>query len=102
MFVDASDCTADELAVDLQKSNTTMSLNMITNRGVKVWPQGFPETFCTNHWRCRFLFDDAAANSKKELIVLLDQLTDLGIDVIKTENLYSFDGKLGFSLGQGQ
>jgi isocitrate dehydrogenase len=102
VFVDASDCTADELAVGLQKSNTSMSLNMITNRGVKVWPQGFPETFCTNHWRCRFLFDDEASNSKKELIVLLGQLTELGIDVIKTENLYSFDGKLGFSLGQGQ
>jgi isocitrate dehydrogenase len=27
---------------------------MITNRGVKVWPQGFEETFCTDHWRCRY------------------------------------------------
>jgi isocitrate dehydrogenase len=25
-----------------------------------------------------------------------------GFDIIKTENLYRFDGKLGFSLGQGQ
>ena len=27
---------------------------MITNRGIKVWPEGFEETFCTDHWRCRF------------------------------------------------
>ncbi|MBL4544633.1 MAG: hypothetical protein JKP95_01840 [Oceanicaulis sp.] len=32
-----------------------MSLKMITNRGVKVWPQGLPETFKTDHWRCRFM-----------------------------------------------
>ena len=31
------------------------SSKMITNRGVKVWPEGFPETFCTDHWRCRFV-----------------------------------------------
>jgi hypothetical protein len=22
---------------------------MITNRGIKVWPDGFEETFCTDH-----------------------------------------------------
>ncbi len=31
-----------------------MHLKMITNRGVKVWPNGMPETFVTDHWRCRF------------------------------------------------
>ena len=30
---------------------------MITNRGTKVWPDGAPETFCTDHWRCRFTAD---------------------------------------------
>jgi isocitrate dehydrogenase len=30
-------------------------LKMITNRGVKVFPDGMPETFCTDHWRCRYL-----------------------------------------------
>ena len=30
-------------------------LKMITNRGVKVYPDGLPETFKTDHWRCRFL-----------------------------------------------
>ena len=29
-------------------------LTMITNRGIKVWPNGFEETYCTDHWRCRF------------------------------------------------
>jgi isocitrate dehydrogenase len=29
-------------------------LTMITNRGIKVWPNGFEETYCTGPLRCRF------------------------------------------------
>jgi isocitrate dehydrogenase len=32
----------------------------------------------------------------------LRSLGDAGVDVIKTENLYLFDGVRGFSLGQGE
>jgi isocitrate dehydrogenase len=77
-----------------------LDLRMITNRGVKVWPDGFPETFCTDHWRCRYQADRDV--EQQELVELLGRLTDLGVDVIKTENLYTFDGEPGFSLGQGQ
>ncbi|MEM9417993.1 MAG: NADP-dependent isocitrate dehydrogenase [Planctomycetota bacterium] len=86
-----------------------LQLQMITNRGVKVWPQGFPETFCTDHWRCRFVpreanekFDHDDSTTPKQLILLLTHLANHGMDVIKTENLYTFDGKPGYSLGQGQ
>jgi len=33
---------------------------------------------------------------------LLQKAEQLGLDVIKTENLYTFDGKPAYSLGQGQ
>jgi isocitrate dehydrogenase len=81
-----------------------LSLEMITNRGVKVWPNGAPETFCTDHWRCRYQVNIEAGETVKhqKLIDLLQQVTDLGLDFIKIENLYTFDGELGFSLGQGQ
>jgi isocitrate dehydrogenase len=29
-------------------------------------------------------------------------MVQAGVDVIKTENLYTFDGEPGYSLGQGQ
>ena len=32
-----------------------LSLQMIDNRGVKVWPAGRAETFCTDSFRCRFM-----------------------------------------------
>jgi isocitrate dehydrogenase len=79
-----------------------MELTMITNRGIKVWPNGFKETFCTDHWRCRFKPKDGSSISKQNIIELLSKSLEKNIDTIKTENLYTFDGKLGYSLGQGQ
>ena len=83
--------------------NAEMQLSMITNRGLKVYPQGAPETFCTDHWRCRFMPPQSGQPiSQQQIIDLLQRMHQHGFDIIKTENLYSFDGEYGFSLGQGQ
>jgi len=55
LFVHWSGSQADDLAAQVSQLNHAgLELSMITNRGIKVWPEGFPETFCTDHWRCRF------------------------------------------------
>jgi isocitrate dehydrogenase len=36
------------------------------------------------------------------VLALLQAADAHGIDVVKTENLYTFDGKPAYSLGQGQ
>ena len=43
----------NELRDDLPFYTKTlgMRLDMISNRGVKVWPEGHAETSCTDHWR---------------------------------------------------
>ena len=79
-----------------------IELSMISNRGIKVWPNGFDETFCTDHWRCRYKSLDGSTISQEDIIALLTLFNQHQIEVIKTENLYTFDGKIGFSLGQGQ
>jgi isocitrate dehydrogenase len=33
---------------------------------------------------------------------LLRRLAEAGVDFVKTEHLFTFDGEPGFSLGQGQ
>ena len=88
----------------------SLKLKMITNRGVKVYPEGFPETFLTDHWRCRIVSDATvtgeAADYKpirhRDITQLMDAVHEGGYEVIKTENLYLFDGERGFSLGQGE
>lgn len=81
---------------------TKMKLQMITNRGIKVFPNGNSETFCTDHWRCRFESKDGKQLIHKDLWHTLNAVTDSDLEVIKTELLYSFDGQPGYSLGQGQ
>ncbi|MFC6876459.1 NADP-dependent isocitrate dehydrogenase [Flavobacterium myungsuense] len=103
IFVHWNGTNPDELAEKIQKlNNDSVKLSMITNRGIKVWPDGFSETFCTDHWRCRFKPFNSHQIDKQSIIKLLLSAIDNGIDSIKTENLYEFDGKPGYSLGQGQ
>ena len=77
-------------------------LKMITNRGVKVYPGGLPETFRTDHWRCRFLPAEAGTVSFGQVLDLLRGLHESGFEVIKTEHLYTFEGQRAYSLGQGE
>lgn len=102
VFVDWNEGQVEELAAKLKNIESDIKLTMITNRGVKVWPEGFDETFCTDHWRCRFEVGNGTAAKKDSIPVALVKAIQEGIDVIKTENLYEFDGVRGYSLGQGQ
>jgi isocitrate dehydrogenase len=103
IFVHWSGTNPDELALLLKGMETEGTyLSMITNRGIKVWPEGFEETFCTDHWRCRFKVAEGMLLTKNQIITLLEKANSINIDTIKTENLYHFDGKPAFSLGQGQ
>ena len=92
-----------QLAGDMQRAdNGAVELAMITNRGVKVWPDGLPETFCTDHWRCRYMAKSGETFDQAAIVKLLTSLNGAGVNFIKTENLYTFDGQPGYSLGQGQ
>jgi len=104
VFLDWTKGSANDLGNDLSRvSGEGVSLTMISNRGVKVWPGGHAETFCSDHWRCRFLSEDEAKNvTHAQIISLLNRVANAGYDFIKTENLYNFDGERGFSLDQGQ
>jgi isocitrate dehydrogenase len=96
--------TPDELGAALERTTgDDLKLVMISNRGQKVYPGGVPETFCTDHWRCRFQsVTEGAPVDTAQAIALLGRMHDAGFDFIKTEGLYTFDGVAGYTLGQGQ
>jgi len=101
---DVSDRNPTVLGKILEENQAgALKLKMITNRGVKVYPDGLPQTFCTDHWRCRFTTgDNGNPVDYNEVVSLLGNLTKAGLDCIKTENLYMFNGKRAYSLGQGE
>jgi isocitrate dehydrogenase len=104
VFLDWTKGSATDLGNALSKVNGEgVKLTTISNRGVKVWPGGHAETFCSDHWRCRFLPDSEAAGvTHPQVVSLLGRIADEGYDFIKTEGLYTFDDERGFSLDQGE
>jgi len=81
--------------------NLTLELQTLSNRGVKVWPPVLKENFCyAELWRCRFIAKPGAASNAAVNWMLLRELNLNGVDVIKTENLYVFDGETAYSAGQ--
>ncbi|HQU09162.1 MAG TPA: NADP-dependent isocitrate dehydrogenase [Opitutales bacterium] len=74
-------------------------LSHVSNRGITVYPAGLPETFCSDHWRARFLSSHKdTAVTHKAIVDLLSRICIAKLDFIQTEHLYSFDGVKGFSL----
>lgn len=75
-----------------------LHLTLVTNRGVKVWPEGHAETFCIEQFRLRFLPKDPSRSvSIDHIIQILHAVVQMEIDVIKLENLYSYDDIAGYS-----
>ena len=105
LFVEWTGGEPESLARNLKPvAGDDFHLEMITNRGVKVWPNGLPETFTTDHWRCRFMAKAATtgAVTHSDLAALIQRAATSGLGFIKCENLFTFDGEPGYSLGQGQ
>jgi isocitrate dehydrogenase len=92
-----------ELAALINKhAGNGLSLEMIDNRGVKVFPPGVAaaETFCTDSFRCRFMSDGTADRGK--MLEFVKRISDAGVDVVMTATLRTFDSVEGYSLAQGQ
>lgn len=104
LYLDWSDGSPSRLADTLKPLvGDHLALQMITARGTQVWPQGFPETFLGDHWRCRiFSRDEGKPVTHGQIAALLARVAEAGMDSIKTENLYTFDGKPGYTAAQGE
>jgi isocitrate dehydrogenase len=77
-----------------------LTLQVIDNRGVKVWPAGMGETFCTDSFRCRYVANGQV--DMRQLLEVPQRIADAGIDIALTQTLRSFDGQTGYSMVQGQ
>ena len=83
-------------------SGDGMALTMIDNRGVKVWPDGMAETFCTDSFRCRFTSVGGRVVTQAQVLGVLQRIAGAGLEIVQTVGLQTFDGKSGFTLAQGQ
>ncbi len=102
VFLDQPNGDPDAIAAKLNSLGVAgAKLIVIANRGTKVWPDGNPDTFWSDHWACRFE-GDGGSFDRANVTKLLEAIDAAGLEVVKTENLYTFDGERGYSLAQGQ
>ena len=94
----------NELAQTIKRiDGDGLKLLIISNRGLKVWPDGVPETFCTDSFRCRYTAAQSGSPvTQRQVLSLLGRLDAAGLAVVKTESLRNFDGKPGYTLSQGE
>ena len=93
----------DDLAALVKPCLTAnIDLHIISNRGVKVWPDGAAETFCTDNWRLRFLGKGGATVKTSEVVELLSKLNAADMNFTNALMLHSFDGADGFTKAQGE
>ena len=104
LFLDNDSMRPEQIAGVLKSlDNDKIFLGFISNRGLKVWPDGLPESFCTSHWRCRFKSRDLTVDiPASEVWEGIRKATEAGLDVVKTENLYTFNGKRGYTDAQAE
>jgi isocitrate dehydrogenase len=101
VYIEWPSKNASALAEIVGKAATEdLHLELIANRGVKVWPDGSPETFCTDNFRCRFKSPGVATPA--HIGLLMTRIMAQSLDVAMTVTLRNFDGKQGYTLAQGQ
>ncbi|MBV8812400.1 MAG: hypothetical protein JO033_27330 [Acidobacteriaceae bacterium] len=104
VFLQWNERNPTEFGKQLEKFNGDgVRLKSLSNRGVKVYPESFEETFCTDHWRAGFFAEQESGTlTHQQVVNLLDRMQKAGLDFIKIENLYTFDGQKGFVASQGE
>ena len=102
IFVDEPNQSPEQLGERLERlAGPDFRLDMLSNRGQKVYPDGIPETLCVDAFRCRFIGTNGPVTID-QVIQLVSRVAQAGHPFIKSEGLFTFDGEPGFTKGQGQ
>ncbi len=99
VHVESHDDNADTIAKKIKDKCSVAPLKIISNRGVKVWPNGDALTNVSGLYRCRFQSDKVI--SYDDVFKSVAQIAKV-YDVTSTEMLCNYDGRKGFTLSQGE
>lgn len=98
IFLDYRGAAPDKIGSDFSSiSSGNLSLSVIENKGVKVYPNAQPVASFTDFWRARYMTTDNKPCNYNQVHEIIGKISAAGYDVVKTENLSSFDGEAGYS-----
>ena len=98
VFLDYSGANPEKIGGDISKiSSGNLVLSIVENKGVTVYPKAQPVASFTDFWRCRYLTNDSKPCAYSQVHEVMGKISAAGYDVVKSENLSTFDGEEGFS-----
>lgn len=101
VFVNNFTDDIQKLGSDIKASGIDgLNLQMISTRGLSVWPHCNRDNLSGDFWRCRFFSDSEV--TYETILKLLKNIHEKGFIILKTENLNHFNGLEGYSKAQGQ
>lgn len=84
-------------------AGTPLALKMISNRGTQVWPASAgTETFCVDHYRCRFILRDDERLLTDAPVHDLLRRVGARFRWMHVEKLAELDGKPAYTKAQGE
>ena len=102
IFFGINATSAHEIADKINHMDMSpLVLKTVSAKGLKLWPREDSFFLNSDHWCCRFM-SDSESITHEDITKLLTLFAKAKLDFIKVENLYTFDGKPGYSLAQGE
>ncbi|MBA3660139.1 MAG: NADP-dependent isocitrate dehydrogenase [Gammaproteobacteria bacterium] len=103
IFIDnPKNIAVNDLADALNHIASALKLSVITSRGLKIWPNSAILNPYLRYCCCRFRAPKKTHIDFDDVLKLVGTMHGLGFSIVKTENLYLYDGQLGFTLAQGE
>jgi len=100
VYIAHESITVDELQKRLAALSTPqLKIDVIGNRGTKIWPQGFADAKLSDVWQCRFR---GANVNDGAIVALLASMHEQGLSFGGVEKLLCIDGARAYSLIQGE
>lgn len=98
VFVDCNDRDPSVVGPKVERAAPVgLKLESLSSRGMKMYPNANGSQAATDLWACRYLPQDGEGISEAQIRETLSNLSAGGMEWVKMENLYTFDGVPGFA-----
>lgn len=102
VYINTPDTHIDNIAKALSDLEPTLQLHIITQKGLKIWPNADMQFNLADLICCRFIGYKDSGFKQENIINLLERINALEYSITTMQSLYTFDGKTGFTLAQGE
>ena len=100
VFIQNAALSASQLGAQIQQLlPVRWRLDLIGNRGTRIWPEGSTKAYLSDIWQCRFRGETLTA---ADILALLSSLFKAQLEVRSFVTLLHIDGQRAYALLQGE